>query len=196
MELDAIVFGGRRASNVPLVTQATSWRHGVFMGATMSSEQTAAAEGTVGAVRRDPFAMLPFTGYNMADYWSHWLGFEKRAGVKLPQIFRVNWFLKNSRGEFIWPGFGENARVLRWITERIEGATEAVSTPIGLLPELSDLLDETLGLDSEHKQALLAWEADLTRGDLEDIGDYFAKFEAHLPIELETELKERLAMLE
>jgi len=139
VELDAIVFGGRRAKGVPLVTEASDWRHGVFLGATMASEQTAAAEGTVGQVRRDPFAMLPFAGYNMADYWQHWLDLGHRPDVKLPKIFRVNWFLKDSDGGFVWPGFGENARVLRWIAQRLAGSAGAVETPIGNLPHLEDL---------------------------------------------------------
>ena len=127
--IDAILFGGRRATNVPLVNESFDWQHGVFIGATISSEQTAAAEGTVGALRRDPFAMLPFCGYNMADYWAHWLEVGKAtAPDKLPRIFQVNWFRKDADGTFLWPGFGENSRVLEWVIRRVEGKADAVKT--------------------------------------------------------------------
>ena len=140
MPLDAILFGGRRATNVPLVVEATDWTHGVFMGSNISSERTAAAEGTVGELRRDPFAMLPFCGYNMADYFGHWL----KVGQKLrfdraPRIFQVNWFRKGSDGRFLWPGFGDNARVIDWIIRRIDGEVPAVDSPIGRLPRTEDL---------------------------------------------------------
>ena len=143
--IDAILFGGRRATNVPLVVQARDWRHGVFMGATISSEQTAAAEGTVGELRRDPFAMLPFCGYNMADYWSHWLDIGERLGSRAPKIFQVNWFRKGDDGAFLWPGFGENSRVLEWIVRRVESRIPAVPTSIGDVPRLADL--DLTGLD-------------------------------------------------
>ena len=135
MPIDAFLFGGRRATVVPLVREAFDWEHGVFLGATMSSEQTAAAFGTVGQLRFDPFAMLPFCGYNMADYFAP-LADDRRArdGAKLPKIFYVNWFRKDDDGKFLWPGFGENSRVLEWVFRRCEGKAEAVETPIGLVP--------------------------------------------------------------
>ena len=195
VELDAIVFGGRRASNVPLVTEASSWRHGVFLGATMASEQTAAAEGPVGKVRRDPFAMLPFTGYNMADYWQHWLNFEARDGVRLPQIFRVNWFLKDTDGRFVWPGFGENSRVLRWMAERLEGLVEAQETPLGRLPKLADLGVSEMALSANDSAALLAWDPAAVRADLEDIQQFLSGFGDRVPQALVTEAAERLEAL-
>ena len=137
MPIDAIWFGGRRATNVPLVAQARSWSHGVFLGATIASEQTAAAEGPVGTLRRDPFAMLPFCGYNMADHWGHWLrlGAQLSArGIPLPAIFGVNWFRKGADGSYLWPGFGENARVLAWALQRLDGSVEGTDSPIGVLP--------------------------------------------------------------
>ena len=195
VELDAIVFGGRRAKGVPLVTEASDWTHGVFLGATMASEQTAAAEGPVGEVRRDPFAMLPFTGYNMADYWSHWLSFGDRKDLQLPRIFRVNWFLKNDAGQFVWPGFGENARVLRWITQRLENSADAVETPIGGLPNLADLGVSELELDPADEAQLVAWSAEDVRKDLESIQAYLAKFGEHTPQQLINEAEQRLNAL-
>jgi phosphoenolpyruvate carboxykinase (GTP) len=195
VELDAVIFGGRRAKGVPLVTEAADWRHGVFLGATMSSEQTAAAEGVVGAVRRDPFAMLPFTGYNMADYWQHWLDFGSRKDLHLPKIFRVNWFLKNEEGQFIWPGFGENARVLRWIAQRLEGKVEAVPTPIGNLPVLEDLGVAELDLPAGAEEELLAWSAEEVEAELQSIGSFFAEFGDHTPRALREELTSRISAL-
>src|SRR5829696_155448 len=143
--ISAILFGGRRATTVPLVTESLGWDHGVFLGSIMSSEKTAAAAGKVGEVRFDPFAMRPFAGYNMADYVGHWLEIGRRDGAKLPKLFWVNWFRKDENGTFIWPGFGENARVLEWVLERVEGKGEAVETPIGRVPSTSGL--DTDGLD-------------------------------------------------
>jgi phosphoenolpyruvate carboxykinase (GTP) len=194
VELDAIVFGGRRASGVPLVTQASSWQHGVFLGATMASEQTAAAEGPVGKVRRDPFAMLPFTGYNMADYWQHWLNFQDKD-LKLPQIFLVNWFLKNEDGDFVWPGFSENARVLRWIVQRIENQVDAVETPIGLLPKVADLKLDELNISRADKKQLLHWKADVVKADLLDIREYLSQFGEKVPKALVQEALARLRSL-
>jgi phosphoenolpyruvate carboxykinase (GTP) len=176
--IDAIIFGGRRATNVPLVAQARSWKHGVFMGATISSEKTAAAEGTVGELRRDPFAMLPFCGYNMADYWAHWLAVGKSLGTQAPAIFQVNWFRKDDRGDFIWPGFGENARVLEWIVRRLEGQAEARDTPIGLLPTIDGFNATGLDLSDDDLERLFAidpasWlaECDLTERFFDQFGD-------------------------
>ena len=134
MPVDAFLFGGRRANVVPLVREAFDWEHGVYMGATMSVETTAAAAGEVGALRFDPMAMLPFSGYNMADYMGHWLKIGRREGVKLPRIFNVNWFRKDEDGKFLWPGFGDNARVLAWIFRRLDGEADARETPIGCVP--------------------------------------------------------------
>jgi len=195
--ISAILFGGRRATNVPLVNESFDWKHGVFIGATVSSEQTAAAEGTVGALRRDPFAMLPFCGYNMADYWGHWLKVgEATTPDKLPRIFQVNWFRKNAEGKFIWPGFGENSRVLAWIVARLEGEVDAVETPIGRLPKDGDLNLDGLEISDDvitelFKVDAASWsaEADLTK-------EYFEQFGEHTPAELYTQLedlKERLA---
>jgi phosphoenolpyruvate carboxykinase (GTP) len=186
--IDAILFGGRRATNVPLVAQARDWRHGVFMGATISSEKTAAAEGTVGELRRDPFAMLPFCGYNMADYWAHWLHVGDRLGADAPQIFQVNWFRKGADGEFLWPGFGENSRVIEWIVRRIEGTADAVNTPIGRLPVASQLDLDGLDITDEALESLFevdsrSWldECDLTE-------EYFDQFGARVPAALRAEL--------
>jgi len=194
--IDAILFGGRRATNVPLVNESLSWQHGVFIGATVSSEQTAAAEGTVGALRRDPFGMLPFCGYNMADYWGHWLEVGQATSPdKLPRIFQVNWFRKDSDGKFLWPGFGDNSRVLEWVIRRVEGKADAVDTAIGRAPAPGALNVDGLGIDDAHLTELFAvnpesWlaEADLTE-------EYFAKFGDHLPAAMTDELnalRERL----
>ena len=144
MPIDAFLFGGRRATVVPLVQEAFDWEHAVFMGATMSSETTAAAAGAVGQLRFDPMAMLPFCGYNMADYFAHWLKVGKREGAELPRVFYVNWFRKDADGKFLWPGFGENSRVLEWVFRRCEGAADAVETPIGLLPAEGEINTEGL----------------------------------------------------
>lgn len=187
--IDAILFGGRRATNVPLVVEATDWRHGVFIGATISSEKTAAAEGTVGELRRDPFAMLPFCGYNMADHWAHWLSIgEELRFDRAPRMFQVNWFRKGPDGEFLWPGFAENARVLEWIAGRVSGDVAAEESPIGRLPVLEDVNVDGLDLAEGALERLFAvdpvsWseEADLTE-------EFFAQFGRRLPAALATEL--------
>ena len=188
--LDAILFGGRRATNVPLVVESRDWEHGVFMGATISSEQTAAAEGVVGTLRRDPFAMLPFCGYNMGDYWQHWLN----VGLGLepanrPRIFQVNWFRKDASGKFLWPGFGENARVIEWIARRLENEVEASEAAIGKLPLIEDLNLEGLEITDDELAEIFrvdqgAWkqEADLTES-------YFAQFGEHLPAAMTRQLE-------
>jgi phosphoenolpyruvate carboxykinase (GTP) len=177
--IDAIIFGGRRATNVPLVVEARDWDHGVFLGATISSEQTAAAEGTPGELRRDPFAMLPFCGYNMADYWSHWLEFGKRlrSTGTVPRIFQVNWFRKGTDGKFLWPGFGENARVLEWMLDRVDGQVGATETPLGYLPTSLNLE----GLPPVDWDQLFEIDRPALLAEADDTEKYFAKFGSHLP---------------
>jgi len=186
--LDAIVFGGRRSAGAPLVMQAKSWEHGVFLGATMVSEQTAAAEGTVGKLRHDPFAMLPFAGYHMADYWQHWLSMPEKV-THLPKVFRVNWFLKNESGNFIWPGFSENSRVLKWIMERVQNRVTANETPFGLLPNVADLGVEDLKLPKADSAQLLAMPKDQLLLELDDNEIYFRQFGSHLPEAIRNELE-------
>ncbi|WP_426519663.1 phosphoenolpyruvate carboxykinase (GTP) [Diaminobutyricibacter sp. McL0618] len=186
--IDAILFGGRRATNVPLVAQARDWRHGVFMGATISSEKTAAAEGTVGELRRDPFAMLPFCGYNMADYWAHWLHVGDRLGADAPKIFQVNWFRKGADGEFLWPGFGENSRVIEWIIRRIEGSADAVDTPIGRLPVPSQFDLDGLDISDEALEALFEVDSRTWLDECDLTEEYFAQFGARVPAALRAEL--------
>ena len=187
--ISAILFGGRRATVVPLVNEATSWNQGTFFGSIVSSEKTAAASGTIGELRRDPMAMLPFCGYNMADYWQHWIDMGKRDGARLPKIFYVNWFRKNEQGGFIWPGFGENSRVLEWIFKRCDGAVDAVETPIGLLPTLDGLNLDQLGLSEDAIASLLRVDADGWMAELPLIEDYYASFGEHVPQELKEELE-------
>ena len=179
--LDGIIFGGRRSDTVPLVSEAKSWSHGVYMGATMMSETTAAAEGARGTLRSDPFAMLPFCGYNMADYFAHWL---QMGSPLAPKIFYVNWFRKDRDGLFLWPGFGENIRVLEWMFRRCGNKVEAVDTPIGLVPRVSDMNMDGLSLTEDQKNDLFAinmpeWKAEVVRR-----GDFLAKFGEKLPKEL------------
>jgi phosphoenolpyruvate carboxykinase (GTP) len=182
--IDAFLFGGRRASSVPLVREAFDWEHGVFMGATMSSETTAAAAGDVGQLRFDPMAMLPFCGYNMADYFAHWLKIGRREGAQLPRIFYVNWFRKDADGKFLWPGFGENSRVLAWIVRRCEGKAEAVETPIGLVPRPEDLDTSGLDISAEALSELLTVEEGPLRDEIPQIREHFAQFGDELPAEL------------
>ncbi|AMM22272.1 phosphoenolpyruvate carboxykinase [Frondihabitans sp. PAMC 28766] len=181
--IDGILFGGRRATNVPLVAQARDWTHGVFMGATISSEQTAAAEGTVGELRRDPFAMLPFAGYNMADYWSHWLDIGRQLGTRAPQIFQVNWFRKDADGAFLWPGFGENSRVIEWIVRRIEKRISFVESPIGRLPREGDLDLDGLDLEAQDLDALFAVDPESWLDECDLTEEFFAGFGDRVPDE-------------
>ena len=190
--LSAIVFGGRRAKTAPLVYQSFDWNHGVFVGSIMASETTAAASGAVGVVRRDPMAMLPFCGYHMGDYFQHWIDMGKKLGDKAPKIFNVNWFRTDDEGHFIWPGFGDNMRVLMWILARCEGKADAVETPIGYEPKPEDIDLTGLDLDRETLEGLLDVDKQLWREDLENAEQFFAKFEGHLPAELVRE-KEALA---
>lgn len=188
--IDAIIFGGRRASNVPLVVEARDWDHGVFMGATIASEQTAAAEGTVGELRRDPFAMLPFAGYNMADYFAHWLDFGRRLrrSARVPRVFQVNWFRKDADGSFLWPGFGENARVLEWMVGRLDGQLGAVDSPIGALPTDGSLNVDGLDLDEAALTELFRVDPAAFAAEADDIETFFASFGDRLPPELSRQL--------
>jgi phosphoenolpyruvate carboxykinase (GTP) len=189
--IDAMLFGGRRSTVVPLVTEARDWEHGVFLGSVMSSEKTAAAAGTVGELRFDPFAMLPFCGYNMADYFAHWLDIGRHEGAKLPRIFYVNWFRKDAGGRFLWPGFGENSRVLAWVFARCAGRGAATETAIGLIPPVGEDGIDTGGLDvSESDMAeLLRVDAHEWRAQLPQFKEHLAKFE-RLPPQLHAELQE------
>ncbi|WP_373878344.1 phosphoenolpyruvate carboxykinase (GTP) [Agromyces rhizosphaerae] len=186
--VDAILFGGRRATNVPLVAEARSWKHGVFMGSTISSEKTAAAEGTVGELRRDPFAMLPFCGYNMADYWGHWVKMGRILGDKAPKIFQVNWFRKDADGGFLWPGFGENARVLEWIVGRIEGDAGSEDTPIGRIPAEGALNVDGLDLDEGVLEHLFEVDRDSWLAECDLTEEYYAQFGDRVPAALNSEL--------
>ncbi|MBU6515490.1 MAG: phosphoenolpyruvate carboxykinase (GTP) [Acidobacteriota bacterium] len=195
--IDAILFGGRRASVVPLVTQSFDWDHGVFMGSIVASETTAAAVGAVGNLRHDPFAMLPFCGYNMADYFGHWLSFSRdHDESKLPKIFYVNWFRKGEDGRWLWPGFGENSRVLEWVFNRVGGDADAVETPIGYLPTMESLDVTGVNVSSEDMAELLAVHADEWRLEVPGIREYFAQFGDRLPAALHAQvdaLEARLA---
>jgi len=187
--IDAFLFGGRRATTVPLVHEAFDWEHGVFLGATMSSEKTAAAAGNVGELRFDPMAMLPFCGYNMADYFAHWLEVGKREGAQLPRIFYVNWFRKDADGKFLWPGFGENSRVLEWVFRRCEGSAAAVETAIGLLPAEGAINTEGLNIDAEAMRELLSVDEGLVRDQLPQVKEHFAQFGDKLPDALAQQLE-------
>jgi phosphoenolpyruvate carboxykinase (GTP) len=187
--ISAILFGGRRATVVPLVNEARDWQHGTFLGSIISSEKTAAAAGKVGDLRRDPMAMLPFCGYNMGNYWTHWLAIGRRPGAQLPKIYYVNWFRKSAGGDFLWPGFGENGRVLKWIFERCEGTAKAIETPIGNVPAENAL--DVGGLDEISRDdinELLRVDVDGWLAELPLIEEYYAQFGNHLPKELLDEL--------
>jgi phosphoenolpyruvate carboxykinase (GTP) len=187
--LDAILFGGRRAKNVPLVAQSLSWQHGVFVGATISSEQTAAAEGPVGKLRHDPFAMLPFCGYNMADYFAHWLSFaDKTSEEDLPKIFQVNWFKKGSDGKFLWPGFAENIRVLDWIIGRLEGTNQGKASPVGTVPQSGELNTAGIDVDERTLEELLEIDSEAWTKEVESIRDFFGEFGERMPGQLFEEL--------
>ena len=189
--IDAMLFGGRRSTVVPLVTEALDWEHGVFMGSVMSSEKTAAAAGTVGELRFDPFAMLPFCGYNMADYFAHWLEIGRRAGAQLPKIFYVNWFRKDPEdGSFLWPGYGENSRVLAWVFARCAGHGAAKETPIGLIPPVGPEGIDTSGLDVSEAAVAELLRVDIAewRAQLPHFHEHYGKFK-QLPPELHEQLK-------
>jgi phosphoenolpyruvate carboxykinase (GTP) len=187
--IDAILFGGRRKTTVPLVYEARDWVHGTFMGATLSSETTAAAVGQVGVVRRDPMAMLPFIGYHAGDYFNHWIEVGKdNDDAKLPKIFYVNWFRRDENGDFLWPGFGENSRVLKWVVERIEGQAAAVETPIGHVPTPEALDTDGLDMTAEQIEAALRVDREEWKAELPQIQEWFEKFGEQLPAVLWTEL--------
>ncbi|HEX2923574.1 MAG TPA: phosphoenolpyruvate carboxykinase domain-containing protein, partial [Chloroflexota bacterium] len=193
--IDIFIFGGRRAGVVPLVTEAVNWDHGVFLGATACSETTAANIGAVGNLRRDPFAMKPFCGYNMGDYFQHWLDMGDRLGSRAPKIFYVNWFRKTSDGKWLWPGYGENSRVLEWMCRRVDGKAKASMTPIGLLPSESDLNLAGLDLPRENIEELLRVDVDAWRAEIADIERHFAQFGDRLPERLNrqvADLRERV----
>jgi phosphoenolpyruvate carboxykinase (GTP) len=194
--ISAILFGGRRATTIPLVYEALNWSHGTFMGSIVSSEKTAAAAGKIGEVRHDPFAMLPFCGYNMGDYFAHWLNIGKNAQEeKLPRIFYVNWFRKNRNGEFIWPGYSDNIRVLKWILERVSGSNNAIKTPIGYLPKENAIDLNELYINKEDFKSILSINKKEWMEEALEIENYYKKFGDTLPQELAAELsglKERL----
>jgi phosphoenolpyruvate carboxykinase (GTP) len=189
--IDAFMFGGRRASVVPLVTEAFDWEHGVFLGATMSVERTAAAAGAVGEFRFDPFAMLPFCGYNMADYFGHWLRIGREGdSAKLPRIFYVNWFRKDDEGNYLWPGFGDNSRVLAWIFRRCDGEAEATETPIGLVPTVGAIDTDGIDISDEQMRELMTVDSEAVAAQLPQIEEHLARFGDDLPDELRTRLEE------
>jgi phosphoenolpyruvate carboxykinase (GTP) len=190
--ISAFIFGGRLSKTFPLVYESFDWNHGVFMAATMGSEATAAAIGQA-AIRRDPFAMLPFAGYNMASYWGHWLNMGKKAGLKLPKIFRTNWFRKDENGKFVWPGYGQNMRVLKWIVDRVNGQVRAAESPFGLMPRYEDLDWGGLDFSKAKYQQIMDISRAGALAEIEEIKDFFAKFGAALPPELE---KQRQAFAE
>ena len=190
--IDAIIFGGRRATNVPLVVEARDWEHGVYLGATVSSERTAAAEGTIGELRRDPFAMMPFCGYNMADHWAHWLsvGARLRATGTVPRVFQVNWFRTDDDGRFLWPGFGENSRVLAWILDRVDGQVAATDGPLGLEPRDGDVDVAGLDLPAADWRALFEVDRDSWLDEADDAEKFFATFGDRLPAAMTRQLEE------
>jgi phosphoenolpyruvate carboxykinase (GTP) len=192
--ISALVFGGRRKELAPLVYEATNWRHGVLVGAGVASETTAAASGAVGVVRRDPMAMKPFCGYNFADYWAHWLSFADKSD-KLPKIFHVNWFRQDAAGRFLWPGFGDNLRILRWIIDRCENRVGARETPIGWLPHSDDIDTEGLDVNEETMQALLEVNVEQWKHEMDSVGRYLSSFGDRLPAELRREYEKVVSAL-
>ena len=195
--IDAIIFGGRRKKAAPLVYQARSWQHGTFIGLTMASEMTAAAAGKIGQIRRDPMAMRPFIGYHVGDYAQHWLSIGQRAGAKLPEVFHVNWFRQNEDGKFMWPGFGDNIRVLEWMCKRLDGSVDAVESPLGFQPRATDINFDGLGIDSAMAESLLAVDATDWQEDLQSQAEFFEQIGEKLPAAMKEEyqqLRERLGL--
>ncbi|MEG0919673.1 MAG: phosphoenolpyruvate carboxykinase (GTP) [Anaerovoracaceae bacterium] len=192
--LSAMVFGGRRAKTAPLVYQAKDWKNGVFVGSIMASETTAATTGQVGVVRRDPMAMLPFCGYNMGDYWQHWLDMEQKA-TNLPKIFHVNWFRTDENGNFVWPGFGDNLRVLLWMLDRCEGKVDAIESPIGYLPKAKDINIEGCNIEPSVLKSLVNIDNSLWLEDMEGVKEFYAKFGDKVPAELQHQLEATIERL-
>ena len=192
--ISAIVFGGRRKELAPLVYEAKSWQHGVLIGASVASETTAAAIGDVGVIRRDPMAMKPFCGYNFADYWQHWLSFSDRT-EKLPKIFHVNWFRQDILGKFLWPGFGENLRVLRWIIDRCENQVDAQDTAIGYLPHTKDINTDDLDISNETMKELLSVKKESWIDEMKSVREYLQSYGERLPNALLKNQEEVLEML-
>ncbi len=188
--IDVILFGGRRATNVPLISESYSWEHGVFIGATVSSEQTAAAEGVVGDLRRDPFAMLPFCGYHMADYWNHWLHMGQVLGDKAPRIFQVNWFRKDAEGRWLWPGFGDNARAIEWALRRVAGEAEAIDAISGRIPVPGQINLDGLDITDAQLEALFELDPDAWTLETRAAEDYFAEFGDKVPQALRQQLRD------
>jgi len=186
--ISAILFGGRRATVVPLVHESRDWQHGTFLGSIISSEKTAAAAGKVGELRRDPMAMLPFCGYNMADYWSHWLEIGRHSGAQLPRVYYVNWFRKSSGGDFLWPGFGDNGRVLKWVFQRCTGKVTGEETPIGTIPAAGELDLQGLAIDEEDVRELLEVNVEGWLAEIPLIREYYQQFGTRMPEELERQL--------
>ena len=187
--ISAFIFGGRRATTIPLVYEAFNWEHGVFLGSAAGSETTAAAIGLAAGVRRDPMAMLPFCGYHMGDYFAHWLSFAQRTDrAKLPKVFFANWFRKSANGKWLWPGFGENSRVLKWICERIEGNGKAAKTPIGWLPTPDAFDTNGLQVSPQDLAELLAVDVDGWKKEAADVAENYKKFGDRLPAALQQEL--------
>ena len=193
--ISAIIFGGRRAKCTPLVYQSKSWENGVFIGSAMASETTAAAAGAVGVVRRDPMAMLPFCGYNMGDYFQHWLDMGEKLGDKAPKIFNVNWFRTDDEGNFLWPGFGDNMRVLNWIIDRCEGEADATETAIGYVPKAEDIDLTDLDMDMDTLKSILTVDAETWKKEAAEIEEHYKKFGNKLPEELKAQLENLKASL-
>lgn len=187
--ISAILFGGRRASLTPLVIEALDWDHGVFLGSSITSETTSAATGAVGELRRDPMAMLPFCGYNMADYWQHWLNIGKKDGTKMPNIYYVNWFRKDKNGAFMWPGFGENSRILKWIFERCDNVSDANETAIGNVPTLDSIDCNNLNVSKDNIAELMRVDIDGWQSELTSVEEYYKIFGNHLPLQLKKQIK-------
>jgi phosphoenolpyruvate carboxykinase (GTP) len=194
--ISAIIFGGRRASTMPLVLESEDWAHGVFKGATMGSETTAAATGAVGVVRRDPMAMLPFCGYNMGDYWGHWLKMREQRISNPPKIFVVNWFRKDANGKFLWPGFGENMRVLLWMLDRINGRAGATRTPVGFVPDPANLDLSGLDVSGDQMREVLAVKAGEWQTEMKSAGEFFDQIGPTVPGALRDRHRELVAALE